>query len=222
MSLFINVLLLGLGFIGAISAIGGETWIKGAPLRERITRRGWISITCLILTLSLGIAKEYRSQRQLAAVEYRKLAEDAHWQEIRLSAYDELAKRLKILDEDTKTPLMGSPLRRNPSEKAREIEKLLRDSLLNNAVTLNDLLLLFTQYFEFDTILSTKRLLNHAYLHKDLRYAVPEAAEQAEEDSRRGFQNGLHALMDRIEADRTRVRNEKMQYEKDLASRSPQ
>ena len=42
MDLLINVVLLVVGFIGALTAIGGETWRKeGSPLARRITRRGF-------------------------------------------------------------------------------------------------------------------------------------------------------------------------------------
>jgi hypothetical protein len=59
----INVALLLLGFLGAVAAFGGETWHKGEePVLKRITKRGWISISALSLTLALGIAKEFRAR----------------------------------------------------------------------------------------------------------------------------------------------------------------
>lgn len=64
MSLIIDVFLLIFGFIGALSAFGGETWRKtNEQLFKRITKRGWISLTCLLLALTFGIIKEVRNNR---------------------------------------------------------------------------------------------------------------------------------------------------------------
>ena len=63
--LAINLALLTLGFVGAIAAIGGETWTKGSqPVLRRITRRGWIAIGCLLGTLSLSVLKEIEVQKR--------------------------------------------------------------------------------------------------------------------------------------------------------------
>jgi hypothetical protein len=68
MNLWINIALLSLGFIGASLAFGGETWVKiDAPIHKRITSRGWLSITCLLLALALGIWKEVRTEKAAAA-----------------------------------------------------------------------------------------------------------------------------------------------------------
>lgn len=68
MELFLNVTLLITGFLFSIAAIGGDKYLKGnEPLYRRITRRGWLSIACLILTLSCGVAKEYLSAKKSAA-----------------------------------------------------------------------------------------------------------------------------------------------------------
>lgn len=59
----INVGLLFLGFLGAAAAIGGDTWHRGDdPALMRITRRGWLAIIALSLTLFLGVAKEFRAR----------------------------------------------------------------------------------------------------------------------------------------------------------------
>ena len=59
MEISINIILLLLGFIGAIIAIGGDTWLEGnQTFFKRITLRGWLSIIILFLTLSLGTFKE--------------------------------------------------------------------------------------------------------------------------------------------------------------------
>lgn len=47
------------GFVFAIAAISGETWLKGNDSTlKKITLRGWISIFALIVTLVCGFAKE--------------------------------------------------------------------------------------------------------------------------------------------------------------------
>src|SRR5215207_2711334 len=62
MTIFLNILLLGCGFLGALAAFGGETWRKtDEPLLKRITRRGWLSLSCLTLALIIGCVKELRS-----------------------------------------------------------------------------------------------------------------------------------------------------------------
>jgi hypothetical protein len=71
-SLLINVALLTLGFLGTLAAFGGETWRRGdEPLRRRITRRGWASITFLSLALLLGITKEIRNSRETGGLTSR-------------------------------------------------------------------------------------------------------------------------------------------------------
>lgn len=63
MDLLINVFLLMFGFVGAAVAIGGKTWLETpSELYKGITKRGWIAITCLVLTLILGIWKEIRTE----------------------------------------------------------------------------------------------------------------------------------------------------------------
>lgn len=65
MLLLLNVLLLVLATMTALTAIGGETWVKNRPtFFERITRRGWVSTICLTLTLITGIAKEFVTQSE--------------------------------------------------------------------------------------------------------------------------------------------------------------
>lgn len=78
MDVAINLILLLAGFIGAIVAIGGDTWHKGEEsILRRITNRGWLSIFILALTLSLGIVKEFRfNENEKNLVTSRKLAEE--------------------------------------------------------------------------------------------------------------------------------------------------
>ena len=62
MSLTINIFLLLFGVTGTLAAFGGETWRKtDEPLFNRITKRGWISLSCLLLALTFGIIKEVRN-----------------------------------------------------------------------------------------------------------------------------------------------------------------
>ena len=63
MDTLINVSLLALGFVGAIAAVGGDTWRKAdEPVLKRITKRGWLSIVAFSLTLTFGVVKEFRAQ----------------------------------------------------------------------------------------------------------------------------------------------------------------
>jgi len=63
--LLLNVSLLILGTATAFAAIGGETWRKDqVEFFRRLTTRGWISICCLILTLAIGVLKEFASQSE--------------------------------------------------------------------------------------------------------------------------------------------------------------
>jgi hypothetical protein len=62
MTPFLNIVLLTCGFVGALAAFGGETWRKtDEPLLKRVTNRGWLSVSCLVLTLIVGVLKEVRS-----------------------------------------------------------------------------------------------------------------------------------------------------------------
>lgn len=60
--LALNFSLLIVGTAATLAAFGGETWRRGDEhLVERITTRGWISLLCLVLALSMGISKEILS-----------------------------------------------------------------------------------------------------------------------------------------------------------------
>ncbi|UTW59661.1 SH3 domain-containing protein [Kordiimonas sp. SCSIO 12603] len=62
--LFTNIAITLLGLGATLSAFGGETWLKGdAPLVQRITKRGWISLVCILSAIVLGVIKEV-SQHQ--------------------------------------------------------------------------------------------------------------------------------------------------------------
>jgi hypothetical protein len=63
MNVFLNIALLIIGAASTMCAFGGETWRQGSePILERITLRGWVSLFCLVLAVSLGVIKEIRSQ----------------------------------------------------------------------------------------------------------------------------------------------------------------
>jgi hypothetical protein len=63
MTTFLDILLLMVGAASTMAAFGGKTWRDGPePILERITARGWISLFCLFLAVSLGVTKEVRSQ----------------------------------------------------------------------------------------------------------------------------------------------------------------
>ena len=60
MILLLNILLLISAFLLAILAIGGETWQKSeSKASGNLTFRGWGAIAVLLLSLGIGIAKEY-------------------------------------------------------------------------------------------------------------------------------------------------------------------
>ncbi|MBP9792887.1 MAG: hypothetical protein KBC56_02695 [Flavobacterium sp.] len=62
----INILLTSLGLIGTLSAFGGKTWSEGdEPIHKRITKRGYISLTCLILAFGLGVYKEISNNKNI-------------------------------------------------------------------------------------------------------------------------------------------------------------
>ena len=61
----LNIILAALGFGVALAPIGGETWNKKEPkLLKRITRRGWIAIILLSLSLVATIYKEKETSRR--------------------------------------------------------------------------------------------------------------------------------------------------------------
>jgi hypothetical protein len=63
--LLLNILLLILATVTAVAAIGGETRRKEEPhFFKSITRRGWVSLICAVLTLAAGIGKEVKQQRE--------------------------------------------------------------------------------------------------------------------------------------------------------------
>jgi hypothetical protein len=65
MTVFLNIALLIVGTMATLAAFGGKTWAEGsAPIYERITPRGWISLVCLACALSLGVIKEFRTRSQ--------------------------------------------------------------------------------------------------------------------------------------------------------------
>src|ERR1700722_17263092 len=65
MTIFLNIALLLISTTATLAAFGGKTWREGmAPLIERITPRGWLSLFCLVMALAIGVAKEVWSQKQ--------------------------------------------------------------------------------------------------------------------------------------------------------------
>lgn len=64
-TLIFNVALLVLSSLGTLAAFGGKTWVDDdRPLLRRITRRGWVSLTCLTLALSVGVGKNLYDGKQ--------------------------------------------------------------------------------------------------------------------------------------------------------------
>ncbi|MFH2064212.1 MAG: hypothetical protein ABIK15_03305 [Pseudomonadota bacterium] len=61
----IDIIFLSSGFIFAVAAIGGDTWLKGNDSAlKRITIRGWISIAALSVTLIFGVVKENNTAKE--------------------------------------------------------------------------------------------------------------------------------------------------------------
>ena len=58
--LLLNILLLLCASLGAVVAIGGDTWNKGKRhWLRRITKRGWAAAFCILLSFVLGLWKEW-------------------------------------------------------------------------------------------------------------------------------------------------------------------
>src|SRR5579863_4229380 len=96
---FLNLALLIIGATATLSAFGGSTWREGNdPLLQRINRRGWLSLSCLLLALAIGIKKEIRTEEQdtqtraLSDQQQQKLSKELGDSRLRLDrAYDALS-----------------------------------------------------------------------------------------------------------------------------------
>jgi hypothetical protein len=105
MSFLLNFLLLVFGSVGAVAAFGGETWIKSDDtFWNRITKRGWVALSCLVLSFSIGVTKEIRDVRSKAASELteselRKQLDDAKNQIDELLGNSREQKRKDLLKE---------------------------------------------------------------------------------------------------------------------------
>jgi hypothetical protein len=100
--IFLNILLLTAGFIGALAAFGGKTWKEGdEPLLNRITKRGWVSVICLSAALGFGITKEVLTSKDKHAAERQqaRLNDQIHLQRLLIhnSRIDEINQKLKII-----------------------------------------------------------------------------------------------------------------------------
>lgn len=63
--MLLNILLLILATMTAVAAIGGETTRKEEPhFFKSLTRRGWVSLVCAVLTLAAAIGKEILTQQE--------------------------------------------------------------------------------------------------------------------------------------------------------------
>lgn len=59
----LNIAIAALTLASTLSAFGGKTWTEGSePLFKRITFRGRIALTCLVLVFIAGISKEFASR----------------------------------------------------------------------------------------------------------------------------------------------------------------
>lgn len=105
--LMLNVLLLILATVTAASAIGGETWLKDQPsFFKSITKRGWASLICAVLTLGVGVGKEilagHESSKQQAKNDQLQGTVDSQVKQI-AELRAELKAAYKKIQEDQKT-----------------------------------------------------------------------------------------------------------------------
>jgi hypothetical protein len=94
LTLFLTITLAVLGLTGSLAAFGGETWRKGdARLLDRVTKRGWLALTCLILAFAVGVAKEVRAAR-ITSASQEKGADQQTKLNTQLAQIQDLQKRL--------------------------------------------------------------------------------------------------------------------------------
>lgn len=103
----LNVSLLFIACFAAVVAIGGDTWDKTNPrLWKRITKRGWVAITCALLTLVIGTTKEVHSSyiksdiRKSAEMKQKELKDEIGTLQRKIGALkDELAATTGVIDD---------------------------------------------------------------------------------------------------------------------------
>lgn len=62
--LALEAVLFAMTFISGIISIGGETWIRGEQgHRGHITRRGWVAILAIAITVGLSFWKDYQAEK---------------------------------------------------------------------------------------------------------------------------------------------------------------
>ncbi len=121
MTVFLNLALLIIGTTATLCAFGGRTWHDGPePILERITSRGWISITCLVLAFALGAAKEVHTEH-----EDEKKKTEADRKQAELTTQLAAAKAREDLANQRLDDL-------------QKIDKLTQERLDETKVTLND------------------------------------------------------------------------------------
>jgi hypothetical protein len=103
MSYIFSILLLFVGFIGTALAFGGDAWRKGhAPLIERITWRGWMSIGCAAVALILGTLKEIDDKREEVRKENEAKIVEGLKEKVAQQDKDFLNAQLKAARDETK------------------------------------------------------------------------------------------------------------------------
>lgn len=108
MGMLINLTLLVLGTTGALAAFGGDTWLREPiPWTQRITKRGWLALSCMIAALALGIVKEVRSSRLAseAAVKQQELQDKLTASNAALARAGDNLERTKDALEATRAKL---------------------------------------------------------------------------------------------------------------------
>ena len=85
------------GLLGSVAAIGGDTWRKEpGAWHQRITRRGWVAVTALLLAFLSGTVHEFLAHTQ--SVKSAQIAAQRH--EELISQVVEISRSLAKISPD--------------------------------------------------------------------------------------------------------------------------
>lgn len=112
MTLLLKVAIGAFGLLGAIAAIGGDTWVKQpVEWHQRIKGRGWVALTALVLAFLSGTAHELLVHR--SSLESEQIEADRHEQ------------LTSLLIEVSRSLALNSPdPSRSTAELASDVERL--------------------------------------------------------------------------------------------------
>lgn len=119
MILVLNILLATCGLVGSFVAIGGNTWRKDhVAWIHRVTARGWVAITCLILAFTAGIAKEVVALQNSEAKEVARTAQD-----------DKIIAKISSMETLlTSISLQIIKQANNPEDESAQFRRVVQDS----------------------------------------------------------------------------------------------